>query len=474
MLKKKRIKTFASIILAAAMAVLAVNPIMGEEMTAEISGGILSTNPVEGGDSINDAVEVALGTEFTAASDKTSWYKFKIPKKGAVRLSGTYNGTGHDVEYSLCDNDKSLALPKARFQSTGGKQYSGYAYCNSGDYFYVGLDYAVVAHNETGFTYSLEFAEHIPWMSEWASKSNKDFDTADNLSINAIVMGYIVNNNNYNKDDFFKVTIPKDGNYFFNNAGNGAVYCTIYNSTRATYKEYFLLSTNNPEEVELSAGTYFVKLDYNLERKYKFSITDENWMEKGASVDITVGSDKYSVSCQTPISYNGTKHFPKSSKNNTKSKSYDMEITVMKNGELLPANTYSVALKNNKNASVSSDGVTAIGEISDSKKPYFTIKIKKAAKDVKNEFKKNKIYFDIAAADLTSDNVSYKKCKQKADGSVKLSGVSYKNGSGFMIKMKPLNKKGKGDYSASLISGNTIVHIEGKNSYCGSVDLPLK
>ncbi len=469
-------KTLTSLVLSVAIAVLSVNPVMGEEITSFTSESvILSTNPVEGGDTINDAVEVALETEFTPASNKTSWYKFHVAKKGAVRLSGIYNGTGNDeVGLNICDNDKTRVASSHFNKTQNGKQYSSYTYCNAGDTFYVGLDkwYSHLNHNETGYVCCLEFEEHIPWTAEWASKRNTDFESADDLSINAVVNGYI--DYNYNADDFFKITVPKDGTYYLNNAENN-IYCTVYDSTRAVKKARFFLDTNKPKRIKLSAGVYYVKLDSSPggKDKYKFSITDES-INKGVEVVITVGSDKYTVSCQNPVLFNGTKHFQKCDKKNTKSKSYDVEITVMKNGEPLPASAYSVSFKNNKVATVSSDEVTSLGDLGDSKKPYFTIKIKKAAKDVKNKFKKNKIYFNIAATDITADNVSYKKCKQKKDGSIKLTGVSYKNEYGFKINMKPINKKGKGDYSASLISGNTIVRIEGKNNYCGIVDLPLK
>ncbi len=206
----------------------------------------------------------------------------------------------------------------------------------------------------------------------------------------------------------------------------------------------------------------------------------EQTLAKTSSKTFVVGSDTYTVKWNSFVQYDGRNHNgvgvdasgnPGATKDSA-SKISDVKVIISKNGEVIDPSAYMIKAKNNKNATVSIDGVTAIS--SGRKTPSYTIKFKgKAYKELNQTIKKEKFEFGIIPVELTSEQVTFDKVKRGKDGSVQIKKMTFtpKTTTGTAakpIKMKSMKKENKTDFvTASNADGSTT--ITGKNNFYGKV-----
>lgn len=203
-------------------------------------------------------------------------------------------------------------------------------------------------------------------------------------------------------------------------------------------------------------------------------------IETKTSDTFTVGSDTYTVSWNKYVGYDGRKHFGigadtswNAEGKSTSSKVYDIKVIVTKNGELIDPKEFTVKAKNNKLATVSTDGITELK--SGTKKPIFSIKFRgKNFKDVNKTLKGKTFEFGIMPAELKQNAVTFTKVKTGKDGKVSIKGITFKPESSATgsapkdIKLKYKKNEAKTDYTMTENSDGSIT-VTGKNNFYGSV-----
>ena len=165
---------------------------------------------------------------------------------------------------------------------------------------------------------------------------------------------------------------------------------------------------------------------------------------------------------------------PASSKESGKKVS-DLKVIITKNGEPVDPSKYTVKTKNNKNASVSIDGITAI-QTNSKKLPSFTIKFKgKEYKDANKAAKNERFEFGIIPAELKDNLVTFDKVKTGKDGTVQIKQVTFKPEAGTSggpapkpLKLKYKKPEAKTDFVTDVGSDGSMT-ITGKNNYYGTV-----
>lgn len=202
-----------------------------------------------------------------------------------------------------------------------------------------------------------------------------------------------------------------------------------------------------------------------------------------SSKTFTAGSDTYTVSWNSFVQFDGRKHNgvgtdasgnPASSKESGKKVS-DLKVIITKNGEPVDPSKYTVKTKNNKNASVSIDGITAI-QTNSKKLPSFTIKFKgKEYKDANKAAKNERFEFGIIPAELKDNLVTFDKVKTGKDGTVQIKQVTFKPEAGTSggpapkpLKLKYKKPEAKTDFVTDVGSDGSMT-ITGKNNYYGTV-----
>ena len=214
-----------------------------------------------------------------------------------------------------------------------------------------------------------------------------------------------------------------------------------------------------------------------INRELTGVVEEEDILSKTSSQTYTVGADTYTVSWNSFVQYDGRVHNgtgmyasgalydPKE----TKSKAYDLKVCVLKNGEVVDPSAYSVKTKNNKAASVSIDGITAI-QTNSKKLPSFTLKFKgKEFKEANAVIKKEALAFGIIPVELKQEAVTFDKVKTGKDNTVEIKKITFKPG--YIqkpLKLKYNKKANKTDY-VTEVQGDGSVVIIGKNNYYGSV-----
>lgn len=205
-------------------------------------------------------------------------------------------------------------------------------------------------------------------------------------------------------------------------------------------------------------------------------LPDSDVSSNRVSISENVLGDIYEINYEKTVSGNGKKHAVAGMNadgtlykaKNSKSKQYDIGLKVYRNGEFVEPSKYKIVTKNNKKASVSSDGVT---HLRGDKLPYFIIKFKgKEYKEVKKSFKDRKYSFDITPALLTKETVAFGQKKSASDGSVVFKRVTYTSpDSGKVIKLKYNKDLEKTDYVTRQDPETGKILLIGMNDYYGTV-----
>jgi len=258
------------------------------------------------------------------------------------------------------------------------------------------------------------------------------------------------------------------------------------------FKDMVICVFTSEEENNLGNNSVVVSVDVNgknEERKDDNKDADqntgisENIISRTSSKNFTAGSDTYTVSWNSFVQFDGRKHNgvgtdasgnPASSKESGKKVS-DLKVIITKNGEPVDPSKYTVKTKNNKNASVSIDGITVI-QTNSKKLPSFTIKFKgKEYKDANKAAKNETFEFGIIPTELKQDLVTFDKVKTGKDGSVQIKQVTFKPEAGASggpapkpVKLKYKKQESKTDYVTSVNPDGSVMLI-GKNNFFGSV-----
>ncbi len=210
--------------------------------------------------------------------------------------------------------------------------------------------------------------------------------------------------------------------------------------------------------------------------------TPEKVLKNTSSETLNAGQDTVTVSWNSYTLFDGRKHFAAGSLRNgetdrrkdSTSKAFDIGVVITRNGEAIDPSLIRIKTKNNKSASVSIDGVTAI--ITDQKKkPSFTVKISgKENKDLNDAFKGKSFSFGIIPAELKGSNTTFDKVKTGKDGKVKIKKLTFKpadpSGKTSLkpLKLKSNKKEEKTDYVTETDPDGRL-KVVGRNNYYGSV-----
>ena len=212
------------------------------------------------------------------------------------------------------------------------------------------------------------------------------------------------------------------------------------------------------------------------EEEKKDPVPEETVSENGTSVSVNVLGDLYEIRWNNTVSGNGKKHVAVGMRQdgtlykpkNTKGKQSDIGVRVFKNGELVDPSRYRLISKNNKRASVSTDGINAIRA---DKLPFFRIKFKgKEHKAARKSFKDKEFDFGITPILLTKDKVTFGDIKQNDYGEIVFRKVTYH--SDILdkdVKLKFNSDIHKTDYIVEADPNNGNISIVGKNDYYGQV-----
>jgi len=210
--------------------------------------------------------------------------------------------------------------------------------------------------------------------------------------------------------------------------------------------------------------------------------SDENILNKALSKTFEVDGNKYTVNWNAAVQYDGRKHYGVGTddsgmaavSNDSPARVYDLKVRVTKNGEILPPATFSVKTKNNKNACLSSDGITTLQK-NTKKFPIFKLIFKGKEYKKLNRALKNEVFeFGIIPLELKQDGVTFDKVKLSKDGSITVKELTMKlpsTSDGTVlkpVKLKYRKQEGKTDFVVTTNKDGSLT-INGRNNYCGTV-----
>lgn len=252
--------------------------------------------------SVQDATPISLNKEYTGkiTNYEDNYYKFTLPSDGNVTLSASQsidakwkyqiinaNGSVYqdlvtsDSEYILGNATASVGLPK-------------------GTYYLVVSDY-YGAENDI-YKFSVNFTPSNSYEKEF----NDTVTTANPINLNQQYIGII---QFYDDKDFYKITLPQDGNVTLSMSqkSNVSWHAQILNSKGEVYDKFSTDSSdfsigNATMSVGLPKGTYYVLIDDEYDSidepyHFKVSFTPSNNYEKEFNDD---------VAHATPINFNQT------------------------------------------------------------------------------------------------------------------------------------------------------------------------
>jgi len=240
-------------------------------------------------------------------------------------------------------------------------------------------------------------------------------------------------------------------------------------------KKWYDIKTKK-EITKIQYGTA-IREDYTGEEESD----DKNRFTSGKA-SINAGEDVYTINWNTTVSFDGRKHGAIGVSVNevtmdykeTAKKVSDIRVSIFKNGISVDPKCYSLKVKNNKNASVSSNGITSVHE-STKKQPSIQVKFKgKEYKEANKTFKNILLMFKIKPVELTDENTSLQEPKENKDGSIKFKKAAYtpSKGNGSIqlksIKLKYNKKDIKTDYRTTVSENGDII-VTGMNNYYGNL-----
>lgn len=222
-------------------------------------------------------------TDKLESSSDQNWYKFTVGNNGYISLDFSHDYIGSGGTYwtaSLYDeNMKELTsfsyegdILSATTENIGIPL--GTYYIRIGAYNYSAYEYQL----KVNFTSS----------NAWETENNNDFASADNVSVNSVVNGSLMDGSDI---DWFKFTINSAGtvNISFSRdyIGSGGTYWMMYiydaNATElANYSFNGDRMSDTRGKIGLPAGTYYIKVDdYNFsDLDYSFVVNytkADNW-----------------------------------------------------------------------------------------------------------------------------------------------------------------------------------------------------
>ncbi len=225
--------------------------------------------------------------------DDTDYYKVILEEDGNVTLSikqksdttwyGSIENSNGDV-YEDIKTDSSGMVSEDAVTQVGLPKGTYYIKINN-------------YYNADGIPY--EFSVNFTKSSTYEKEMNNDVTSANDIQTYQTYIGSI---NNYNDMDFYKFTIPKDGNVSLaiKNKLESRWEGHIQDSQGNIYEE---LSTDNSgsvdgnttTEVGLPQGTYYIKVDYyysaeNIPYEMSVGYTESNNYEKENNNNVTAAN----------------------------------------------------------------------------------------------------------------------------------------------------------------------------------------
>lgn len=229
---------------------------------------LMTVKPVLAADgtSIDTAITIKLGKTVSGTVPGTHYYKFTLPGSGTVTISGgSISGRLYwdlyDEYASNIKGDSNWGSFSATYELTKGTYYVRISSENSGTY-----------------KFGVRFKDaHESFSENYGGSDNTKFD-ANNISLNKSYNGHLGVNDS---DDWYKFTVPSDGNYEFSFLASTSKWATLYNesneqlweSNRGTYTSTW----------SLPKGDYYLKVNLYSDGAYSFQISKPK-LPKAASI----------------------------------------------------------------------------------------------------------------------------------------------------------------------------------------------
>lgn len=307
-------------------------------------------------------------------------YQFVVKQSGKVDIKGYMSKASDEiathrlVRFSIAESSGGDVLwsdSAAAPQELGANGYFGLScYLNSGTYT---LSMQGAMHADIRYVFTLSDHSAGESFPEGQNASNNTFDAAHTVALNKTYKSLLSCNDDL---DFFKFTVPSSGckRIIFNTLeGMGPDNVALYRGDRVRMNRWYGLGGEiniNDEVVELTAGTYFLRLErhsFGSGGVYSFQIADPISIAK-TSIKLSDSSYTYDGYAKTP------------------------SVTITYNGSTLTnSRSYTVSYSANKSAGIGKVKVTGKGAYAGSVTKTFKIKPSrpsiKAVKGVKKGFK---------------------------------------------------------------------------------------
>lgn len=199
-----------------------------------------------------------VGYYYNNKRDTSDWYKITTTKDGRLDLILT-SENGTYVSIYLYDNDGTTQL--------NAKTYIINKSTMATDGLAAGTYYAkIVATSSATFAPYTLTDSLVPPAQASDKEPNNDRNTAIDFSINKTVTGLIgyYYNNKRDTSDWYKITLPADGQLDLTLTSNNGTYISIYlydnNGTTQLNAKTYIINASTMSTDGLAAGTYYLKV----------------------------------------------------------------------------------------------------------------------------------------------------------------------------------------------------------------------
>lgn len=400
------------------------------------------------------------GNTPTATSPK--YYRVSLPEGGRLSLKGTSNGGDFYLNVLNMDEEKVAGF---YINYTDDRTYNYDCHLVKGDYLI--KIYSSIYH---GGVYTLRTKFKANAGLSFPENSNDDFATASTISVGQVIKGHLACNN---RNDYYKVKIPSDGEYTFitKNVDGNAFKQYLYDQNWQSVSSFYVYAqSSNEKKMELKKGTYYYRVTdegYNdQEGNYWFKIVGHTHSYKTTytykATPYRNGSvTKKCSGCGNTITE--TVYRPETVKLSSRSyvyngKSHKPSVTVIaSNGKALSTSSYTVSYeKDTVSAGRHKVKITLKGRYSGEMAKYYVInpkatyikstsRLKKGFQvNIKAQSSKNVTGYQVQYS--TDPNFSAAKTRNTTSTSLKITGL--KSNKNYYVRVRVYRKSAKTYYSS--------------------------
>ncbi len=218
----------------------------------------------ESNDSRTKADNISVNTTYYGVSNTSSdgdYYKFSLSSQGYITITMNHAQLDYGSWYVNLYDTNGDKLYYWYFDAAYASNSTEKIGLPAGTY-YVDIEYN---YNVAGVDYN--FKVNYTQSNYWESESNDSRTKADNISVNTTYYGV---SNTSSDDDYYKFSLSSQGyititmNHAQLDYGSWYVYLYDTNGNKLySWKFDATYASNSTEKIGLSAGTYYVDIEYN-------------------------------------------------------------------------------------------------------------------------------------------------------------------------------------------------------------------